>query len=61
VGGSLDADEDDYFEQPMTGVTVRWAVAAGPTDDTRVVTVRVLNERAQQYRTTDLVTIIRQW
>ena len=51
VGGSLDADEDDYFEQPMTGVTVRWAVAAGPTDDTRVVTVRVLNERAQQYRT----------
>ena len=61
VGGSLDADEDDNFEQPMTGVTVRWAVAAGPTDDTRVVTVRVLNERAQQYRTTDLVTIIRQW
>ena len=61
VGGSLDTDEDDYFEQPMTGITVRWAVAAGPTDDTRVVTVRVLNERAQQYRTTDLVTIIRQW
>ena len=61
VGGSLDTDEDDHFEQTMTGVTVRWAVAAGPTDDTRVVTVRVLNERAQQYRTTDLVTIIRQW
>jgi len=61
VGGSLDTDEDDYFEQPMTGITVRWAVAAGPTDDTRVVAVRVLNERAQQYRTTDLVTIIRQW
>ena len=49
VGGSLDSDEDDYFEQPMTGVTVRWAVADGPTDDTRVVTVRVLNEQAQQY------------
>ena len=61
VGGSLDSDEDDYYEQPMAGVTVRWAVAAGPTDDTRVVTVRVLNERAQQYRTTELVTIIRQW
>jgi len=61
VGGSLDADEDDYFEQPMTGVTVRWVVADGPTDQTRVVTVRVLNERAQQYRTTDLSTIIRQW
>lgn len=61
VGGSLDADEDDYFEQPTTGITVRWVVADGPTDDTRVVTVRVLNERAQQYRTTDLSTIIRQW
>ena len=61
VGGSLDADEDDHFEQPMTGVTVRWVVADGPTDDTRVVTVRVLNERAQQYRTIDLVTIIREW
>jgi prepilin-type N-terminal cleavage/methylation domain-containing protein len=62
VGGSLDSDETDYFEQPMTGVTVRWVVADGPTDDTRVVTVRVLNERAQQYRRTDLTTIIRhQW
>ena len=30
VGGSLDTDEDDYFEQPMTGVTVRWAVADWP-------------------------------
>lgn len=61
VGGDLNADEADYFEQPMTGVTVRWVVADGPTDDTRVVTVRVLNERAQQYRRTDLVTVIRQW
>jgi len=61
VGGDLDANEVDYFEEPMTGVTVRWVVADGPTDDTRVVTVRVLNERAQQYRRTDLSTIIRQW
>ena len=61
VGGSLDSDEDDYYDQPMTGVTVRWVVADGPTDDTRVVTVRVLNQRAQQYRRTDLSTIIRQW
>jgi Tfp pilus assembly protein PilV len=61
VGGDLDADETDYFEQPMTGVTVRWAVADGPTNDTRVVTVRVLNERAQHYRKTELVTVIRQW
>ena len=61
IGGDLDANATDYFEEPVTGVTVRWAVAAGPTDDTRVVTVRVLNEKAQKYRRTDLTTIIRQW
>jgi len=61
IGGDLDANEGDYFEEPMTGVTVRWVVTDGPTASTRVVTVRVLNERAQQYRRTDLSTIIRQW
>ena len=61
VGGDLDANAADYFDEPMTGVTVRWAVAAGPTDDTRVVTVRVLNNKAQKYRRTELTTIIRQW
>ena len=61
VGGNLNADEADYFEQPTTGITVRWAVADGPTDDTRVVTVRVLNEKAPQYRHTELSTVIRQW
>jgi type II secretory pathway pseudopilin PulG len=60
IGGDLDANATDYFEEPVTGVTVRWAVAAGPTDDTRVVTVRVVNEKAQKYRRTDLTTIIRQ-
>ena len=61
IGGDLDSNAADYFDEPMTGVTVRWAVAAGPTDDTRVVTVRVLNNKAQKYRRTDLTTIIRQW
>ncbi len=61
VGGSLDANDDDYFEEPVTGITVRWAVVEGPTDDTRVVTVRVLNEKAPQYRHTELSTVIRQW
>ena len=61
IGGNLDSNETDYFDQPTTGVIVRWTVAAGPTDDTRVVTVRVLNEKAQKYRRTDLSTIIRQW
>jgi hypothetical protein len=61
VGGDLDADEADYSDAPAPGVTVRWVVADGPTDDTRAVTVRVVNEHARQYRTTELSTIIRQW
>ena len=61
VGGSLDADTADYFEEPEEGVTIRWLVEDGPVEDTRIVTVRVLNTHAQQYRETDLTTIIRQW
>jgi type II secretory pathway pseudopilin PulG len=61
VGGDLDADTADHAETPLTGITLRWLVAAGPTDDTRVLTVRVRNLRAQQYRQTDLATIIREW
>lgn len=61
VGGSLDSDEANHSDTPETGVTVRWAVADGPTDDTRVVTVRVLNLHSAQYRQTDLTTLIRQW
>ena len=61
VGGSLDADVNNHSETPMTGVTVRWVVADGPTDDTRLLTVRVVNLRSQHYRNTDLATIIRQW
>src|SRR3970040_560661 len=60
VGGSLTDDTENYFEEPLTGVTVRWAVAAGPVEDTRVLTVRVVNLRAQQYRETELTTIIRE-
>jgi hypothetical protein len=61
IGGDLDSDEDDHWDSPTTGITLRWTVEDGPTDDTRLVTVRVLNERARQYRQTDLSTIIRQW
>jgi Tfp pilus assembly protein PilV len=61
VGGSLTANVANYSETPSTGITLRWAVAAGPTDDTRVLTLRVVNLRAQQYRETNLATIIRQW
>jgi prepilin-type N-terminal cleavage/methylation domain-containing protein len=61
VGGDLDANATNYWETPFEGITLRWAVAAGPTDDLRVLTLRVVNLRAQQYRQTDLATIIRQW
>lgn len=61
VGGSLTSDATDHFETPLAGITLRWAVAAGPATDTRVLTVRVVNLRAQQYRQIDLSTIIRQW
>jgi hypothetical protein len=61
VGGSLDADVNNHSENPMTGLTVRWVVADGPTDDTRLLTVRVVNLRSQHYRNTDLATVIRQW
>ena len=64
VGGSLTANVANHSEtlpSPLTGITLRWAVAAGPTDDTRVLTLRIVNLRAQQYRQTDLTTIIRQW
>jgi prepilin-type N-terminal cleavage/methylation domain-containing protein len=61
VGGSVTENSADHFEQPMDGVTVRWAVEDGPVEDTRIVTVRVVNLRAMQYRETDLMTIIREW
>ena len=61
VGGSVTENSEDHFEQPMGGITVRWAVEDGPVEDTRIVTVRVVNLRAMQYRETDLKTIIREW
>jgi hypothetical protein len=68
VGGSLAADVANHFDIPtdengnaLGGITRRWVVAAGPATDTRILTVRVTNLRAQQFRNTDLSTIIRQW
>jgi prepilin-type N-terminal cleavage/methylation domain-containing protein len=61
VGGSLTENSENHFEEPLGGITVRWAVAAGPVEDTRVVTIRVVNLRAQQYRETDMATIVREW
>ena len=64
LGGALDEDSADHNEADpngLNGITVRWLVEAGPTEDTRLITVRVVNLRAQQYRATDLTTIIREW
>jgi Tfp pilus assembly protein PilV len=62
VGGSLTSNEADHFEaepEGLEGITLRWSVAAGPVAETRVLTVRVENRRAQQYRNTEVNTIIR--
>jgi prepilin-type N-terminal cleavage/methylation domain-containing protein len=61
IGGDLTADVANYSEAPLGGVTLRWAVAAGPTADLRILTLRVVNMRSEQYRNTDLTTIIRKW
>jgi hypothetical protein len=67
VGGSVVANVANHNEAAtaagvaLPGITLRWVVANGPTEDTRVVTVRVVNLRAQQYRNTDVTTILREW
>jgi Tfp pilus assembly protein PilV len=45
----------------LAGITLRWAVAAGPAADTRIVSIRVVNLRAQQQRELNLATIVRDW
>lgn len=67
VGGSLANNATDHYEanpDGLGGVTIRWVVEDGPTGadtDTRILTVRVVNLRAQQYRNTDISTIIRDY
>jgi prepilin-type N-terminal cleavage/methylation domain-containing protein len=61
IGGNLDANAANYNDTPVAGITRRWAVTAGPTDDTRVITVRVVNMRARHFRQSDLSSIVREW
>ena len=58
----LAANVANYFDQ-VNGYTRRWLVTAGPTADTRRVTVRVLPPDNQQpwAKTVDVTTILRQW
>jgi hypothetical protein len=59
---TLERDVANYFDAPSPTLTRRWRVQDGPTANTRLLTVRVLNQRARQYgRQIDLTTVIRQW
>lgn len=61
LGGDLDEDVDSYHDSPADGIDLRWAVTAGPTDHTRLLTIRVDNRRARQSRRAQLFTIVREW
>lgn len=59
---SLSEDIADYFDAPQQGITRRWLVEAGPTAETRVLRVRVINRHARQYGSEiELTTMLRQW
>lgn len=59
---SLTTNVANYFDSPQTRVTRRWRVQAGPSADTRTLTVRVINTGARQYGAqVTVTTIIRQW
>jgi Tfp pilus assembly protein PilV len=62
AANTLAANTANYFDLPQPGVTRRWNVVAGPAANTRLLTVRVINNRARQYGAqVDISTIIRQW
>lgn len=59
---SLNTNVANYFDQPSPGLTRRWLVQAGPSADTRLLTMRVLNSSAANNgRQIDLITVIRRW
>jgi hypothetical protein len=60
---SLTTNVASHFDSPQTAITRRWRVQPGPSANTRVLTVRVINARARQHGAAqiDLSTIIRQW
>jgi type II secretory pathway pseudopilin PulG len=61
-GGSISANEANYFDTPEDGVTRRWLVEPGPVGNTRLLTVKVINKGGRVYgREQQLTTIIRQW
>ena len=59
---SLSANVANYFDQ-TNGYTRRWQVWAGPTADTRRVTMRVIPPASSRpfSKDVEITTIIRQW
>ena len=61
---SLGQNVTNYFDTPVAGVyTRRWKVQAGPTANTRLVTVRVVPTRTDRLvaKEVELTTVIRSW
>lgn len=60
---TLDANTANYFDTTANGFTRRWNVTAGPTADTRRLTLRVIPPPSSQpfSKQIDVTTIIRQW
>ena len=60
--GTLTADTLNYVDNPSPANVIRWQVQAGPTANTRRVTVRVISgQGSMSQRELDLTTVIRQW
>jgi prepilin-type N-terminal cleavage/methylation domain-containing protein len=62
IGGDLDTNTANYFDEPAPGITRRWLVEAGPTTGTRILTLRVINTGSRQYGDSLYFrTMLRQW
>jgi prepilin-type N-terminal cleavage/methylation domain-containing protein len=61
VGGALDTNTGLYFDVPVnSGYTRRWSVTAGPTGNTRVVTVRIVPD-IPIGNPFEVTTVLRSW
>ena len=60
---SLTTNVANYFDVTGAGYTRRWQVAAGPTADTRRVTVRIIPPLSARpfSKEVEVITILRQW
>jgi prepilin-type N-terminal cleavage/methylation domain-containing protein len=58
LGGSLDSDEPDHFDDTHDGFICRWEIVAGPAG-TQDVTVQVAPAGAVQFRRVRLRTLLR--